>query len=152
MAERNLHAFLDVAIIDTVPQAIQHLAISDYISRLGGKLVFYSMENALTARTQSVLAAAMRKSPAVDGVVFFRLEQFATDHGLNLALMREMLAAGYSLHFLRERLSLETIAELDAARGVLTAFAFSRDRQREAGFMAEACAALKAFRAEATAA
>jgi hypothetical protein len=99
------YAVPDTSYVREVPQPIQHLANGDMAKRLGGEIVFYTMEDHYTLRSMEVILEKLAEKPAIDGVVFFRLAQFF-DHGrLQLDLMRRILDLGYSIAFARERLS-----------------------------------------------
>ena len=133
--ERTLFAFLDLTLIEEVPQGLQHILINDFAQKVGARLSFYSMENYFTLATQSILRTTLQGHPKVDGFVFFRLQQFAQSGKMNASLTHEILAAGYSLHFVREGLALNSVAELSSLHAALESFAFVNDRTRKTQFM-----------------
>jgi sporadic carbohydrate cluster protein (TIGR04323 family) len=135
MKGQMLFAFLDVSLMEEVPQGLQHILITDAIAKGEAQLSFYSTESFFTLKTQSILRATVRKRPQIDGFIFYRLQQFALDGTMNLDLMREVLKADYALHFVRERLSIGNISELDTARAHLRGFAFVNDRARRLAFL-----------------
>lgn len=135
MQGQTLFAFLDISLMEEVPQGLQHILVSDAVAKGGAKLSFYSTESFFTLKAQSILRATARKRPQIDGFIFYRLQQFALTGTMNIDLMREVLAAGYALHFVRERLAIGTLAELHEALAHLQSFAFVNDRARRSVFL-----------------
>jgi hypothetical protein len=104
----------DTGFVKQVPQPLQHLAIGSMAEKLGGKVVFYTMEDFETLASQGVIRHKVMQHPDIHGVIFFRLQQFCYGERPNLAFVRMILQAGYELHFARENLSLTTPEAADA--------------------------------------
>ncbi|HVJ52112.1 MAG TPA: hypothetical protein VM689_06610 [Aliidongia sp.] len=143
MSTKQLFAFLDLSLIEEIPQALQHILVKDAVAKVGAELTFYSAENSLTLEAQTILRTTFRKPPKIDGFIFYRLQQFSLGGPMNIDLMREILVAGYSLYFVRERLSLGTVQELDTAHAHLQSFAFANDRARRTALLSQVKSVLK---------
>jgi hypothetical protein len=105
-------SILDSGCADIAPQNMQHLVIGDFARQLGGKVTFYTAEDFLTLSTQSVFKAKLSQKPEVDGMIFFRLQQFCYGGTLNYDILKQVLCEGYAVHLARERLSLTSLDDL----------------------------------------
>ena len=124
----------DTASIKEVPQPVQHLAIANMAETVGGKIVFYTMEDFYTLATQEVIRQKLAPRPPATGVIFYRLSQFYNGRPTpNIALMREFISAGYEIHFARERISIRSLAELESLFPVIyaTHHVENRDGKRD---------------------
>jgi hypothetical protein len=119
-SRKTFYSCLDVSSIREIPQPLQHLANTTMAEQLGGKIVFYLTEDGYTAATHEVILARLKTSSHVDGVIFFRLTQFARGGRIQASVMRSLIESGYELHFARERLSIRTHEQAeDACRKLL---------------------------------
>jgi hypothetical protein len=113
---------LDVHQAEALTQSIQHLAISTFAESLGGKVTFYTGEDILTHDSQSLMRSTIAAKPEIEGVIFFRIRQFLNGDRLSFTFMREILTAGYELHFAREMLSMFEIEDLQHQFSLLYCF------------------------------
>lgn len=113
--KKTFYSCLDVASIREVPQPIQHLANNRMAEQAGGEIVFYLTEDGYTCATHEVILARLKTSSHVDGVVFFRLGQFARGGQIHAGVMRDLVQKNYELHFARERISIRTLAQAEDA-------------------------------------
>ena len=60
----------------SAPQPLQHLAIREYAQKTGGKITFYGAEEVKTLKSQAFIIEKLKRTPGLDGVVFFTLNQF----------------------------------------------------------------------------
>lgn len=110
--------------IRIAPQAVQHLVIGQFSEKLSGKVTFYTAENTHTRESHEVILAKVKEKPAVDGLIYYRLNQFLSpSKGPALEVMRTIMAAGYELHFAVDKVSLHKPADLDAFFPMLSATA-----------------------------
>ena len=130
----------DTASVREVPQPVQHLAIAAHAARLGGEIVFYTMEDRYTLRTHEVIRGKLAEKPAIDGVIFYRLGQFFAGGRIDATALREMLADGYALAFARERIEIGTPQALDELFPLLATVVRLQERDRDRGFVREALA------------
>jgi hypothetical protein len=96
-----------------VPQPVQHLVIKDRAEKAGGSIVFYGAEDQKGLRSQPFILPKLRRTPDIDGVVFFTFHQFRYGSELNFFLLKTLLQEKYETHFGREGLSIATVDELN---------------------------------------
>ncbi|HTX02976.1 MAG TPA: hypothetical protein VMD07_04795 [Candidatus Acidoferrales bacterium] len=132
------YAVPDTSYVREVPQPLQHLANGDMAKRLGGEIVFYTMEDHYTLRSMEVILGKLADKPAIDGVVFFRLAQFFDGGRLQLGLMRKILELGYSVAFARERMSIPDVATLRSMYPLMWSCAYLETRDAGRSFI-KAC-------------
>ena len=130
----------DTASVREVPQPVQHAAIASFASRLGGEIVFYTMEDRYTLRTHEVIRGKLAEKPAIAGVIFYRLGQFFAGGRMDAAALREILGRGYALGFARERIEIATPQAFEAMFPLLATVVRLQERDRDRGFVREALA------------
>ena len=108
------YANLDSSSVRQIPQALQHQAVAQYASQLGGKIVYYIMEEWYTRATMEILQQKVSEGPPVAGFIFFRIAQFFSEDKPNISLMADVLKRGFEIHFVRERISIRDAEELEA--------------------------------------
>jgi hypothetical protein len=132
----------DTASVREVPQPVQHTAIASFAARLGGEIVFYTMEDRYTLRTHEVIRGKLAERPAIDGVIFYRLGQFFAGGRIDAAALREIVARGYALGFARERIEIADARALDEMFPLLATVVRLQERDRDRGFVREALSVL----------
>jgi len=135
---RRYYAVPDTSYVREVPQPLQHLANGDMAKRLGGEIVFYTMEDHYTLRSMEVILGKLADKPEIDGVVFFRLAQFFDAGRLQVDLIRRILDLGYSIAFARERLSIPDAAALRSMYPLIWSCAYLETRDADRSFI-KAC-------------
>ena len=95
------------------PQPIQHLAIRDRRQKAGGAVIFYGAEDVRTLATQPFirLKLARLKETGLDGVIFYRLQQFRYGSQFNFDLLLSILDLGLEVLFACEDLSIRNREE-----------------------------------------
>jgi len=116
------YSSLDMMSAATMPSRLQHVVIGEMAARLGGTVSFYVAEDPAFMYEQYTLRARLALSPAMDGLIFLRLQQFAYGDKIDVAFMGEILDMGYEIHFARENLSIRSRAELKDCFPTLYAF------------------------------
>jgi len=127
---KTFYSCLDVASIKEVPQPIQHLANGKMAEQMGGHIIFYLTEDIYTRATHEMVIARLKRSSNIDGVVFFRLTQFASGERVQSEVMRRLVAEGYELHFARERVSIRTPEQAEEALRKLYVYGWTEKRGR----------------------
>ena len=94
------------------PQPEQHFLINKMAKSRGGKIVFYGNEDLLSYKKQPFILIKLVRSPNLDGVVFFTINQFCYNKIFNLKKMFEIIDLGFSIHFARENLSFNSFGEI----------------------------------------
>jgi len=135
----------DTASVREVPQPVQHLAIGGQASRLGGEVVFYTMEDHYTLRTHEVICGKLAEGPAIDGVIFYRLAQFFAAGTIDVGTLRWILERGYTIAFARERIAFADVAALDRDFPLLATHARLHERDRDRGFLRTALPLVAAY-------
>ena len=131
---KSYYSCLDCASVRQIPQPLQHLAISDKASKLGGTVVFYTAEEFETLASQEIMQMKVGEAPDVAGIIFFTLRQFGYGGRLNLQFLESTLRQGYEVHFAREDLSITGETELDGCFPLIFAYDHVSRRDEEMPF------------------
>jgi hypothetical protein len=111
---KKFYSFLDTGFVKYVPQAMQHLTIRETAKKVGGRILFYFMEDTRTVVSQTALISKLSMmSSNADGIVFFSIYQFGYDEKFHIAIMRRILEMNLELHFSRENISICSVAQLE---------------------------------------
>lgn len=116
---KAFYASLDLGCSALVTQALQHMAIGATAAAQGGRVTYYLTESPETLVHQTFLRLKLKEAIPIDGLIFFRLQQFLYGGAIDHRLLADILGRGIEVHFAREGLSLRTPADLDAAYPVL---------------------------------
>ena len=101
--------------LDTIlstPQPEQHFWIKKMAKSNNGKIVFYGAEEYFVLKSQPFIVNKLKRTPNLDGVIFFTLDQFCHDKDLNLSIMIDILKNNLSIHFARENISINHYHDL----------------------------------------
>ena len=107
---KSYYSCLDVKL--TTPQAEQHHWIKKMAQSNNGQVVFYGLEDFFVLKSQPFILNKLTRTPNLNGVIFFTLDQFCYDKDLNLALMINIIKNKFSIHFARENISITSLDEL----------------------------------------
>lgn len=113
------------------PQPEQHELARRKAQKEGGEIVFYGAEEFRVTKNQPFILSKLLRTPGIDGVVFFSIDQFCYGEKFNLKLLVGILKAGYTVHFAREDISLESEGEVADAFLPLSAYFHALKRKRE---------------------
>ncbi|MDA8675830.1 hypothetical protein N9M53_03975 [Alphaproteobacteria bacterium] len=102
--KKNYYSCLDPKVV--APQAEQHDLISRTAANNDGKIVFYGAEDYFVSAIQPFIYDKLLRTPNLDGVIFFTLNQFCYGEKMNFELLIKILNLGLSVHFAREKISL----------------------------------------------
>ena len=84
------------------PQAEQHYLINKTASLHNGKIVFYGNEDLLSYKTQPFILVKLKRTPNLDGVIFFTINQFCYNEIFNLKKLYEIIDLNLNIYFARE--------------------------------------------------
>jgi hypothetical protein len=112
------------------PQPEQHNLIRAYAKSIGGEIVFYGAEEHCVGEYQGFIIPKLRRTPNLDGVVFFTFDQFCYGRALNYKILNKILTLKLSVHFAREAISVDDIEQLGDMFLVFSAYFHSFSRQR----------------------
>jgi hypothetical protein len=111
--------------IDTLmlaPQPEQHALSQVKASKEGGQIVFYGAEEHRVVKQQPFILGKLLKTPGLDGVVFFSVNQFCYADTFNLKLLAAILEIPLEVHFAREDLSFRSITDMSEKFLVVSAY------------------------------
>lgn len=94
------------------PQAEQHYLIKRMSYKNDGKIVFYGAEEYFVARSQPFILNKLKRTPNLNGVIFFTIDQFCYGEKFNILLMLDIIKIGLSIHFARENISVFNLKDL----------------------------------------
>ncbi len=97
----------------TAPQSEQHMMINKKATEENGKVVFYGSEDFFVAQTQPFILFKLKRTPNLDGVIFFTIDQFCYVKSFNLNLLCQILDLNISVHFAREFLNILDLEDLE---------------------------------------
>lgn len=107
------YACLDTGFVKYCPQPLQHLAVANKASKLGGSISFYSMEDFRGLAFQGAAKAKIEEKPAVAGMIYFTVRQFFYGGAFDVKMLRFILDRGYEVHFAREDISIKSKENLE---------------------------------------
>jgi hypothetical protein len=112
------------------PQPEQHELSKRKADKEGGHIVFYGAEEYRAVAYQPFILPKLVRTPGIDGVIFFSIDQFCYGKKFNLKLMKDIISLGLSIHFAREDLSFTSFEEITTEFITLSAYFHSFARRR----------------------
>ena len=106
---KSFYSCLDPYVI--APQIEQHYLINKIAKKENGKIVFYGSEDFFVAETQPFILFKLKRTPNIDGIIFFTLNQFCYGKSFNLNLINKILDLKISIHFAREAFSIYNLLD-----------------------------------------
>ena len=106
MADKLFYSCLDPYV--AAPQAEQHRLISKLAVELSGKIIFYGSEDFFVAATQPFILPKLQRTPNLDGVIFFTLDQFCYSGEFNIKLLDQIVSRKLLVGFARENLTFKS--------------------------------------------
>ena len=101
---KSFYSCLDPKIV--APQSEQHTLITTIAAENGGLVVFYGAEDYFCAAKQPFIYNKLKRTPNLDGVIFFTINQFCYGEEINTKLILDIVQLGLSVHFAREKLDI----------------------------------------------
>jgi hypothetical protein len=131
-AMKQFYSCVDVLLPAPFPE--QHELSKKKAVKEGGQIIFYGSEEYRVAKQQPFILGKLLRTPRIDGVVFFSIDQFCYGDKFNLKLLRDILRLNLSVHFAREDMSFDNIDDVEKVFITLTAYfhAFKRRRTMSA--------------------
>jgi hypothetical protein len=125
---KQLYSCVDVLLPAPLPE--QHELSKKKAAKEGGQIVFYGSEEYRVAKQQPFILGKLSRTPGLDGVVFFSIDQFCYGDKFSLKLLRDILKLNLSVHFAREDISFNDIDDVGKIFITLAAYfqAFKRRR------------------------
>jgi len=107
----NYYSCLDSKL--TSPQPEQHYIINQKAKKENGHIVFYGSEEFSVFEHQPYIYEKVKRTPDIDGIVFFTLDQFCYAEKFNFHLIQKFLKNKITIHFAREDISLYNFNDLE---------------------------------------
>ena len=121
----NYYSCLDPCAV--APQPEQHQIIAKMATDLQGKVVFYGSEDYFCAKTQTFIYPKLKRTPDLNGVIFFTFDQFLYAQKLKISLMRKILDLNLTVNFAREQISITNQLQLRNSYLFYRAYHHARD-------------------------
>ena len=100
---KSFYCCIDSLLPATQPE--QHIICENIANLNNGKIIFYGAEDVLVTRHQPFIYDKLKRTPKIDGVVFFTIDQFCYANSFNINLMKKIIELNISIHFARENIS-----------------------------------------------
>ena len=96
-----------------------------------GKIIFYGVEDVLVAKQQPFIYEKLKRTPNLDGVIFYTINQFCYEKTLNIHLIKKIIDLNMSIHFARENISYFNQNELKKDLPEIYSYYYSLNRVRK---------------------
>jgi hypothetical protein len=113
------------------PQPEQHQVSKMKAIKEKGQIIFYGAEEYRTSKYQPYILEKLQRTPGIDGVIFFSIEQFCYGEKFNLRLLSDILKIKLTVHFAREDISFNNIDEINEKFLNISVYFNSHRRRRE---------------------
>jgi hypothetical protein len=126
---KSFYCCIDSLLPATQPE--QHI-ICEKIAKLNnGKIVFYGAEDILVRNQQPFIFEKLKRTPKINGVIFFTLEQFYFENNFNIKLIKNIINKKLSIHFARENISYFNSKKLKKDLPEIYSYLYSTMRSRK---------------------
>jgi len=126
---KSFYCCIDSFLPATQPE--QHIICENMAKFNNGKIIFYGAEDVLVAKQQPFIYDKLKRTPNIDGVIFFTINQFCYDTALNINLIKKILNLKISIHFARENISFFNQKELKKNLPEVYSYYYSFNRKRK---------------------
>ena len=126
---KQFYSCIDVRI--PAPQPEQHQVSKTKAIKEGGQIVFYGAEEYRSSKYQPYILNKLQRTPRIDGVIFFTIDQFCYGETFNLKLLCDILKSKFTVHFAREDLSFNSVEEVMEKFLTLSVYFHALRRSRE---------------------
>lgn len=121
----NYYSCLDPCAV--APQPEQHQIIAKMANDLNGKVIFYGSEDYFCAKSQPFIYPKLKRTPNLNGVIFFTFDQFLYSPKLEISLIRKILNLNLTVNFAREQISITDFLQLRNSYLLYRAYHHARD-------------------------
>jgi len=132
---KKFYSVIDTAAEPLVTRTMQHVLIHELAKQLKGKISYYTSEDPDTLGSQKMVRLMLDQLEHIDGVIFLQLRQFCYGPVMNVDLLKEMLDKNCEIHFLREKISLCNVDELDEKFTLLLVYHRIYSENKDGGFL-----------------
>jgi hypothetical protein len=126
---KSFYCCIDSALPATQPE--QHLICEKIANLNSGKIVFYGAEDVLVKKNQPFIYEKLKRTPNIDGVIFFTIDQFCYNKSINVSLIQKLLKMPLSIHFARENISYFDFKQVRKDLPEIYSYFYSLNRNRK---------------------
>ena len=126
---KSFYCCIDSLLPATQPE--QHIICGNIANLNNGKIIFYGTEDVLVTKHQPFIYDKLMRTPEIDGVIFFTINQFCYENTLNIDLMNKIIDLRISIHFARENISYFNQKELKKDLPEIYSYYYSFNRVRK---------------------
>lgn len=126
---KSFYCCIDSLLPATQPE--QHIICGNIANLNNGKIIFYGTEDVLVTKHQPFIYDKLMRTPEIDGVIFFTINQFCYENTLNIDLMNKIIDLRISIHFARENISYFNKKELKKDLPEIYSYYYSFNRVRK---------------------
>jgi hypothetical protein len=126
---RSFYCCIDSLLPATQPE--QHIICENIANLNNAKIIFYGAEDVLVTRDQPFIYDKLKRTPKIDGVIFFTIDQFCYENTLNIHLIKKIIDLNMSIHFARENISYFDQNELKKDLPEIYSYYYSFNRIRK---------------------
>ena len=126
---RSFYCCIDSFLPATQPE--QHIICANMAKFNNGKIIFYGVEDVLVAKQQPFIYEKLKRTPNLDGVIFYTINQFCYEKTLNIHLIKKIIDLNMSIHFARENISYFNQNELKKDLPEIYSYYYSLNRVRK---------------------
>ena len=112
-------------------QPEQHIICENIANLNNGKIIFYGAEDVLATKYQPFIYDKLRRTPKIDGVIFFTIDQFCYENIFNIDLIEKIIDLKISIHFAREGISYFNLKEVKSDLPEIYSYFHSFNRIRK---------------------
>tara|TARA_B110000027_G_scaffold50709_1_gene55407 strand:- start:91 stop:525 length:435 start_codon:yes stop_codon:yes gene_type:complete len=126
---KSFYCCIDSLLPATQPE--QHIICENIANSNNGKIVFYGAEDVLVTKQQPFIYDKLRRTPQIDGVIFFTINQFCYENAININLIKKIIDLKISIHFARENISYFNQKEFKKDLPDIYSYFYSSNRVRK---------------------
>ena len=115
----------------SAPQPEQHLLCNHKAKNEKWKIVFYGTEEFRVLKHQPFILNKLKRTPNIEGVIFFTINQFFYGNKPNLALMKNILENNFMISFARENLNINSVKDFKIKLPLILSYYNSMKRNKK---------------------
>ena len=125
---KSFYCCIDSLLPATQPE--QHIICEKIANFNNGKIIFYGAEDVLVTKHQPFIYEKLLRTPKIDGVIFFTIDQFCYENTFNIDLFQKIIGLKMSMHFARENISYFNLKEVKKDLPQIYSYFYSFNRVR----------------------
>ena len=125
---KSFYCCIDSLLPATQPE--QHIICEKIANFNNGNIIFYGAEDVLVTKHQPFIYEKLLRTPKIDGVIFFTIDQFCYENTFNIDLFQKIIGLKMSMHFARENISYFNLKEVKKDLPQIYSYFYSFNRVR----------------------